>query len=83
MTFIMFTAGCSPTELINLAIIQKEKKKALGFDLHPNCLKWQALLLYTSFKEWVGSRKGNKLTENLPPTYTREEEKYNSEGFLL
>lgn len=26
MTFIMFTGGCSPTELINLAIIQKKKK---------------------------------------------------------
>lgn len=26
MTFIMFTGGCSPTELINLAIIRKKKK---------------------------------------------------------
>lgn len=26
MTFIMFTAGCSPIELINLAIIQKKKR---------------------------------------------------------
>jgi len=36
----------------------------------------------------VGSREGNKLTEELPPTYMHEEErrgeeKFNSEGFLL